>query len=80
MFDLSDGVETSTFEEFPPGLDVVFDMDENDVDSGYGFARRVSAGPQTPREAPTQILHERSVKAYLVKYTAYNTSVGASDT
>lgn len=62
---------------FPPELDTTFDIEENDADSGYGFARRGPAGPETQTEAPAQILQERTVKAYLVKYTAYNTFVGA---
>ena len=77
-FDLSDGVETSMTAGLPPGLDAVFDTEENDLDNDYDLGEEVSLDSQTPPEASVQIPQERPVKAYFVKYTAYRTFVTSS--
>ena len=92
-FDLSDGIETSLTAVLPPGLETVADMEEKDSYSDYDLAEKapaesdsdtdydpanLKAPTQTRRKAPTQVLPERSVKAYLVKYTAYRTFVSNS--
>lgn len=63
---------------FPPGLDTVFDMEENDLDSDYDLAEEDPADSQTSPEVPEQIASERPIKAYLVKYTSYTTFVDGS--
>lgn len=77
-FDLSGYVETSMTAGFPPGLDTTFDVEESDLDNDYDHAEEDPTDSQTPGEGPSQILQERPVKAYLVKYTAYRTFVGGS--
>lgn len=79
-FDFSDGIETSLMAGLPPGLDASFDVEEDDLDNDYDFAEEY---PADEDPADTQVLSEtgaqeppeRTVRAYLVKYTAYRTFV-----
>lgn len=77
-FDLSDGIETGLTDEFPPGLPTVVDTEEDGMDIDYDPAEEAPVDIQLPYEEPAQSLPERSVKAYLVKYTAYRTFVSGS--
>lgn len=77
-FDLTDGIVTSLAAGFPPDAEPIFDMEEQDLDSDYDDP--VDGDPaisQLP-DMIVSVLPERSVKAYIVKYTAYKTFVGDS--
>ncbi|KAF9790812.1 hypothetical protein BJ322DRAFT_411728 [Thelephora terrestris] len=80
-FDLSDGIETSLTAGLPPGLDATFDIEENSLTDDYNDVEQYPADEvfvdaevpsETRVEGPPEI-PERTVKAYLVKYTPYNT-------
>ena len=75
-FNLSDGIETSLTAGLPPGLPTFVDMAEDELDGDYEPADGPPAINQISHEAPVKELPERLVKAYLVKYTSYRTSVG----
>ena len=64
---------------FPSGLDTAFDVEGDDLDGDYNRAEEEPADSQIPHETPAQISQGRSVKAYLIKYTAYKTFVGDSN-
>ena len=83
MFDFPDGIATSLEAGLPLGVEPFFDMVEHDPDNDYD----APVGNSTegyPAEAPPPInttaavLPERTIKAYVVKYTAYRTFVGGS--
>ena len=80
-FDLSNGIETSLAAGLPPGLDPAIDVNEDDLDGDYEFAEECPAdkGPidaeVISRTRAPQVLPERTVKAYLVRCTAYRTFV-----
>lgn len=74
-FDLSDGVEIGMTAGLPQGFDTALDLEEEDLDGDYDSAEGGPDGEQVPGEVPTQTSQERTVKAYLVKYTAYRTFV-----
>ena len=82
-FDLSDGIVTSMTAGFPPDVEPVFDIEEQDLDSDYDGPVEDSteedpASTQPPVDVAAPILPERTVKAYVIKNTAYRTFVGDS--
>jgi hypothetical protein len=77
-FDLSDGIETGLTRELPPDIPAFTDIEEIDSDGDYDPVEGAPAGTKEPLEIPAQVLPERPVKAYLVKYTAYRTFVGGA--
>ena len=75
-FDHGDGIETTVAAEFPSDMDTAFDTEGDDFDSDYDPTEEGHIGHQgSVGEAPTHPFPERVVKAYLVKYTSYKTSV-----
>ena len=82
-FDLSDGIATSLTAGFPPDTEPTFDIEEQDLDSDYDdpvedSAEGDPAATQPPVDVVAPALSERTVKAYIVKYTAYRTFVADS--
>ena len=80
-FNLSNGIATSLTAGFPPDVESTFDMKEQDLDSDYDSfvedsAKGDPAGTQPPVEVAAPTLPDRTVKTYVVKYTAYRTFVG----
>ena len=79
MFDFPDGIEISLGAGLPSSVEPFFEMAEYDLDSDYDGPFEVnSAGIRPPVHATASIPPERTVKAYVVKYTAYRTFVGKS--
>jgi len=83
VFDFSDGIATNLEAGLPPDVESVFEMEERDSDGDYDAPVQDLAGgdpleimPSIGATAP--LLSERIVKAYVVKYTAFRTSVGGS--
>ena len=80
-FDSSDGIVTSLKARPPPGVENVFDLGEHDIDGDYDVpvedTTRDPVETVPPTDEATPILPERTVKAYVVKYTAYKTFVGS---
>jgi hypothetical protein len=79
-FEFSDGIATSLEAELPQGEEPFFQMEEHDSDIDYDgpVEAPVECGPaevQPPIGTAAPILPERTVKAYVVKYTAYRTFV-----
>ena len=70
---------TSLGAGLPPGVEPVFDLPEHNSDSDYDppveDTIKDPAEIQSPVDAVAPILPERTVKAYIVKYTAYRTFV-----
>jgi hypothetical protein len=77
-FDFSGGIVTSLGAELPQDAEPFFQPEEHDLDSDYDDPAEVPAGARPPVNMSTSILPERSVKAYVVKYTAYRTFVNGS--
>lgn len=77
MFDTSDGIEISLTAGLPPGLEASLDiLDRNDSNTDFDFAEEEPADAQVPlNETCAQVLPGKTVKAYLVKDTAYRTFV-----
>ena len=75
VFDLTDGVETSIPAGLPEGLDTALDLEGNNSNDDYDVDGEDSDDDRVASKAPAPILQKRTVKAYLVKYTAYRTSV-----
>ena len=83
VFDFSDGIVTSLEAELPPELEPFFQMEDHDLDSDHDDPDEVpaeggSAEAQLPIDTAAPMLPERTVKAYVVKHTAYRTSVDDS--
>ena len=83
VFDFSDGVATSLEAGLPPGVDPSSEMEEHDSNSDYDApgqdpieGESFETKPSIDTAAP--LLPERTVKAYIIKYTAYRTFVGDS--
>ena len=79
MFDFPNGIETSLRAGLPPGVEPTFDLGKHDFESDYDDP--VEENPVKNRQpvdvaAPT--LPERTVKAYIIKYTSYRTFVDGS--
>ena len=75
-FDLSDGIATSLTAGFPPDAEPAFNIEEQDLDSDYDDpvgdpAEGDPAVTQPPVDVTAPVLPNRTVKAYVVKYTAY---------
>ena len=78
VFDFPDGIVTSLNAGLPPGMEPVFDVAERDPDSDYDDPIEINpAKIQPPVNATASKSAERTVKAYIVKYTAYRTFVGS---
>ena len=91
-FDFSDGIETSLEAELPQDVEPFFHMEEHDLDSNYdGFYQVDEGGSDSNYDGPVKIpadtqppvgvaapILTKTVKAYVVKYTAYKTFVGNS--
>lgn len=80
VFDSSDDVVTTLKAGLPLGVEPVFDMGEHDFDSDYDApvedpAEGDPAETKLPIDAAAPILPDRTVKAYVVKYTPYKTFV-----
>jgi hypothetical protein len=76
-FGFSDGIETSPDAELPPGVESFFDLEDSHLDSDFDCP--VEDGPVEPQAEVSPDVSERpqrSIKAYLVKYTAYKTLGG----
>lgn len=83
MFDFSDGITTTLEAGLPPDVEPIFDMEECDLDCDYdapdedsGEINSIETQPTISTAAP--LFPERTIKAYVVKYTAYRTFVGDS--
>lgn len=75
MFDFPDAITTSLEEELPPGIELVSDVVGRDPDSDYDDpVEENPAEAQPPVDVP--MLPEKTVKAYVVNFTAYRTFVG----
>jgi hypothetical protein len=91
-FDFSDGIEASLEAGLPQDIEPFFQMAEHDLDSDYDDFYQMDEGgsdsnydgpvktpadiqPPVGAAAPTPV---KTVKAYVVKYTAYRTFVGNS--
>jgi hypothetical protein len=82
-FDFSGGIVTSLGAELPQDAEPSFQPEEHDLDSDYDDPAEVPAegglaGARPLINTTTSILPERSVKEYVVKYTAYRTFVNGS--
>jgi hypothetical protein len=77
-FDFSDGIPISLEAGLPPGIKPFFQMEEHDSDSDYDDPVETPARIQPLVGAAALMLPERTVRAYIVKYTAYRTFVGDS--
>jgi len=80
VFDFSDGIVTGLKDGLPPDVEPVFDMVEHDPDLDYDCSFGSSVGwvptnTQPPIDVAAPMLSERTVKGYVVKYTAYRTFV-----
>ena len=79
-FDLSDVIATSLTAGFPPDAEPSFDIEEQDLDSDYDdpvgdSAVGDPAVTQPPVDVTASVFPKRTVKTYIVKYTAYRTFV-----
>jgi hypothetical protein len=74
-FEFSDGIATNLEAGLPPGVEPFFQMEEPDSDDDYDDPAEVPAEIQPPIDAAAPVLPGRTVKAYIVKYTAYRTFV-----
>jgi hypothetical protein len=91
-FDFSDGIETSLGAELPKDVEPFFHMEEHDLDSDYdGFYQMDEGGLDSNYDGPVKTpadtqppvgaaapIPAKTVKAYVVKYTAYRTFVDNS--
>ena len=81
VFEFPDGVETRLGAGLPQSVEPFFDVAADDPDSDYDVP--VGGNPVIVRTMPpvhvtAPILPVRTVKAHVVKYTAYRTFVGKS--
>ena len=73
-FSFSDGIQTHLNSGPPEGIDPFFDLEECDSDSDFDDPGEGDPAELRPRSSPdTPKLPQRSIKAYVVKYTAYKT-------
>lgn len=75
-FSFSDGIETRPDAELPPGVESFFDLEDCDLDSDFDCSVEDDGDPVEPQAEISPEISERpqrSIKAYLVKYTAYRT-------
>ena len=70
-FGFSDGIETRPDAGLPPGVESFFDLEGCDLDSDYECP--IEDDPSEPQSQVSPDISEGSIKAYLVKYTAYRT-------
>jgi len=78
-FTFSGGIETCPDAGLPPGVESFFDLEDCDLDSDFDCPAEDIDDPVEPQaEVPPDISErpQRSIKAYLVKYTAYRTLGG----
>jgi hypothetical protein len=80
-FDFSDGFVTGLTAAFPSDVEPFFDIERQEFNDDYDnpvddSAEGGSAISQPPADETAPTLPERTVKAYIVKYTAYRTFVG----
>ena len=77
-FSFSGGVETDIDAGLPPGTEPFYDMEEHDSDGDFDDPVEDVPEPQPIRPQPqsaTPKPPQRTVKTYVVKYTAYRTLV-----
>jgi hypothetical protein len=77
-FDFSDEIVTNLEAGLPPGVEPFFEMGDNDLDSDYNDPIGAPVKIQAPIDAAAAILLGRTMKAYIVKYTAYRRFVDDS--
>jgi len=79
-FDLSDGILTSLTAGLSPDTDSFFDIEEQDLDNDFDDPVEDSAEGDTvitqpPVDVAAPVPPKRTVKSYIIKYTAYRTFV-----
>ena len=75
-FGFSGGIQTHLNEGPPPGIEPSFDLEECDSDSDFDDPVEEDPARARPKVSPdTSEPPQRSIKAYVVKYTAYKTLV-----
>ena len=75
-FSFSDGIETRPDAGLPPGVESFYDLEDCDLDSDFDCPVEDdgdSVEPQAEISPDVSERPQRSIKAYLVKYTAYRT-------
>ena len=75
-FGFSGGIQTHLNEGPPPGIEPFFDLEECDSDSDFDDPVEEDPARARPKVSPDiSEPPQRSIKAYVVKYTAYKTLV-----
>jgi len=78
-FSFSDGLQTYLNEGLPPEVEPFSDLEECDLDSDFDDpVEEDPAEPQPQVSSDASKPPQRSIETYVVKYTAYKTSVGES--
>lgn len=79
MFDFPDSVVISLNAGLPLGVETTFNLGEHGFESDYDAPDEGLTGGCSETQPPAALmLPERTVKAYVVRYTAYRTFVGDS--
>ena len=76
-FSFSDGVQTDLNAGLPPDIETFSDLEECDLDSDFDDPVEGDSAEPQPKVSPdTSRSPQESIKTYVIKYTAYRTSVG----
>ena len=78
-FGFSDGIQTYLNAGLPPGVEPFFDLEECDLDGDFGDSvEGEPTGLQSQISPDASMPPQKSIKTYVIKYTAYKTSVSES--
>jgi len=76
-FSFSDGIQTHLNAGLPPDVEPFSDLEECDLDSDFDDPTEGDSAEPRPQVSPDASKSpQKSIKTYVVKYTAYRTSVG----